>query len=514
MKKLLSRSICAASVLAVLAGASLSARAWDKWEAFKESNVNESFRVVDYSDSRRITTSEGQSYAMFFALVAGDKDSFEKLLKWTENNLADGDITKHKPSWLWGRHGSSWGVIDSNNAADSDMWIAYCLLEAGRLWNRPDYTDKGRAMMNLLKNDVRYVKGLGKVLLPGYKGFEQENFVTLNPSYYPVFIMRRFALEDPDWGDVVEGTVRSLVRSAPRGYAPDWVRFDRQGKVIAEKGDDYVLGSYNAIRTYMWAAMMSPADPARDVLVRQFEPFAKLTRETNMPPEKINIVTGERKGYGSPGFAACVLELLGKGPTQDYLRTVIENDPIIGENYYRNTLLIYAIGFDRGLYRFDRDGHLILSSKTELTAVPPKAAAPAPEAQTTADEAGDAQSDKAPEAAAKPQTDKPAKAQPAPAPVKAEPAKTQTAPAPVKAEPAKDASKAPEAAPAADPKPAAAAPAAAPAKPADKTLPAASATPAALPAAAAEPAAVKVVEEAPAPASPAAAPVNCEETSK
>ena len=172
--KFISRSICAASVCAVLAGLCTSAQAWDKWDAFKAANVNDSFRVVDYSDNRRITTSEGQSYAMFFALVAGDKDSFEKLLKWTENNLASGDITKYKPSWLWGKHGNSWGIIDSNNAADSDMWIAYCLLEAGRLWDRPDYTAKGKAMMDLLMKDVRDVKGLGKVLLPGYKGFEQK----------------------------------------------------------------------------------------------------------------------------------------------------------------------------------------------------------------------------------------------------------------------------------------------------------------------------------------------------
>ena len=370
--KNLSRSIFAAAACAVLASASLSAQAWDKWDTFKSTNVNESFRVVDYSDSRRITTSEGQSYAMFFALVAGDKASFEKLLVWTENNLAAGDITKNKPAWLWGKHGSSWGIIDSNNAADSDMWIAYCLLEAGRLWNNPAYTAKGKAMMDLLKKDVRDVKSLGKVILPGYKGFEQENFVTLNPSYYPVFILRRFAVEDKDWASVVEGTVRALVRSSPRGYAPDWVRFDRQGKVMDEKGNDYVLGSYNAIRTYMWAAMMSPADPVREVLVNQFEPFADLTREMMMPPEKVNIHTGQTQGHGSPGFAACVLELLGKGSTQDYLRTVIENDPIIGENYYRNTLMLYAMGFDQGLYRFDRNGYVIISPKAQLTIVPPK----------------------------------------------------------------------------------------------------------------------------------------------
>lgn len=375
MKKI-SRLICAALICGAASTLPTVVQAWDKWDAFKASNVNESFRVVDYSDNRRITTSEGQSYAMFFALVAGDKDSFEKLLKWTENNLAAGDLAKRKPAWLWGKNGSNWGVIDGNNAADSDMWIAYCLLEAGRLWQRDDYTAKAKAMMELLKKDVREIKGLGSVLLPGFKGFEQDNFVTLNPSYYPVFILRRFALEDKDWAGVVEGTVRALVRSAPRGYAPDWVRFDRQGKVIAEKGDDYVLGSYNAIRTYMWAAMLSPADPVRDVLVDRFEPFAKLARETNMPPEKINILTGERFGYGSPGFAACVLELVGKGATQNYLRTVVENDPIIGENYYRNTLLVYAIGFDRGLFRFDRNGLLILTPQDKLTFLAPRAAAP------------------------------------------------------------------------------------------------------------------------------------------
>ncbi len=368
------RTVCAVLATLIASAAPWNAQAWDKWDAFKASNVNESFRVVDHSDKRKITTSEGQSYAMFFALVAGDKTSFENLLKWTEDNLAGGDLTKRKPAWLWGKNGSAWNIIDGNNAADSDMWIAYSLLEAGRLWNRPDYTEKAKAMIELLKKDVRDVKGLGKVLLPGYKGFERDAFVTLNPSYYPIFIMRRFAQEDADWNAVIEGTVRALVRSSPRGYAPDWVRFDRQGKVVPEKGDDYVLGSYNAIRTYMWAAMLSPADPVHDVLTEQFEPFAKMTRETQMPPEKVNVLTGERFGTGSTGFAACVLELLGPGATQSYLRNVIENDPIVGENYYRNTLLLFAIGFDRGLFRFDRNGYLILEDKAALTAVPPKAA--------------------------------------------------------------------------------------------------------------------------------------------
>lgn len=79
-----------------------------------------------------------------------------------------------------------WGIIDTNNAVDSDMWIAYCLLEAGRLWNRPDYTDKGKQMMALIAKEIRDVKNVGKVLLPGRMGFETKDTVKLNPSYYPL----------------------------------------------------------------------------------------------------------------------------------------------------------------------------------------------------------------------------------------------------------------------------------------------------------------------------------------
>ena len=125
-------------------GISTSALAdWPMWNDFKAVGI-ENGRVIDYSDTRAVTTSEGQSYAMFFALVDNDRETFEELLNWTENNLSSGDITKHFAAWLWGNNGSQWTILDTNNAVDSDMWIAYCLLEAGRLWNRSDYTAKAQ----------------------------------------------------------------------------------------------------------------------------------------------------------------------------------------------------------------------------------------------------------------------------------------------------------------------------------------------------------------------------------
>ena len=91
-------------ILALAMGCSMIAPAfaWDLWEDFKGVGI-ENGRVVDYSDDRAVTTSEGQSYGMFFALVDGDKESFASLLKWTEDNLSSGDITKELPSRFWGR---------------------------------------------------------------------------------------------------------------------------------------------------------------------------------------------------------------------------------------------------------------------------------------------------------------------------------------------------------------------------------------------------------------------------
>ena len=59
-------------------------------------------QVIDHDADDR-TTSEGQAYGMFFALVANDRSQFDRILHWTEQNLADGDLSAHLPAWLWGR---------------------------------------------------------------------------------------------------------------------------------------------------------------------------------------------------------------------------------------------------------------------------------------------------------------------------------------------------------------------------------------------------------------------------
>ncbi len=56
---------------------------WALWNSFKQNYIKNG-RVIDTSDPRLITTSEGQSYGLFFALVANDQATFNSLLNWTE----------------------------------------------------------------------------------------------------------------------------------------------------------------------------------------------------------------------------------------------------------------------------------------------------------------------------------------------------------------------------------------------------------------------------------------------
>jgi len=87
LKHFIVTGLCAA----IGATAAVSAHAWDLWDAFKTASVDNA-RVVDRSDERKITTSEGQSYALFFALAADDRTTFDALLSWTEQNLSGGDF--------------------------------------------------------------------------------------------------------------------------------------------------------------------------------------------------------------------------------------------------------------------------------------------------------------------------------------------------------------------------------------------------------------------------------------
>ena len=86
LKLLRSLAMACVLVLTSTAHAASCDQSWPAWESFKKTFINKEGRVIDASSDVMKTTSEGQAYAMFFALVANDRITFEKLLNWATKN--------------------------------------------------------------------------------------------------------------------------------------------------------------------------------------------------------------------------------------------------------------------------------------------------------------------------------------------------------------------------------------------------------------------------------------------
>lgn len=345
--------VCASN--SVLAGKC----AWPAWDDFRQHLITADGRVVDYSNPAQITTSEGQSYALFFALVANDKTSFAKLLRWTENNLTAGGLQQELPAWLWGQaEDESWRILDRNNASDSDLWIAYSLLEAGRLWNKPRYTALGKQLLELsIKDSVHQVPSSGLMLLPAKYGFVSAAGWRLNPSYMPPQLLTRFASINSTWREVLKTSNNFLIASAPLGFAPDWVLWTNQQPDFTADFN----GSYDAIRVYLWLGMLADKHPQREQLQQHFRHLAEHFKHTGSVPEHINVVTGEFFGVGPLGFRASLVPYLTKMEgTEELLQQLrIElQQPLPPDSYYNRVLSLFAQGWDKKLYHFDELGVL------------------------------------------------------------------------------------------------------------------------------------------------------------
>lgn len=332
---------------------------WPQWQAFKKYFLSDDGRVIDLHSTEKNTTSEGQSYALFFALVANDHHTFELLLQWTQNNLADGDLSQHLPAWLWGKNKKNeWGILDNNSASDADLWLAYDLLEAGRLWHNPRYTRLGnRLLQQILKEEVVRLPGLGKMVIPGKSGFIHDDYWVLNPSYLPLQLLTRFSMKNRIWKKIKANSLKLLIETSPLGYAPDWVIWKKQQGWQANLKQPH-LGGYDAIRVYLWVGMMAN-DKTKSKLTHHFLPIIHSTEQIGTPPETINTATGELKGDGPIGFSAALLPLLGHLPAAIIQQQHVERFSFSSGEYYNAVLTLFGQGFWQNHYRFDNQGQLV-----------------------------------------------------------------------------------------------------------------------------------------------------------
>lgn len=355
-------------------------REWKLWKSYSARFIDAQGRVIDPQGGQR-TTSEGEAYAMFFALAANDRVSFDRLLAWTQANLADGSLEHHLPAWLWGRAGDgSWKTLDPNPASDADVWMAYSLIEAGRLWNNPAYGLLGTRMAaQIAKSEVANLPGFGLMLIPGPTGFEHTGNWTLNPSYLPLFVFERLASVDPQgpWGQIAGGIPRLLAESSRHGFAMDWVEYvpgDGFHPVVlpgggAAKPDAAApVGSYDAIRVYLWAGMLDGSGTLRSNVLGAVSGMNAYLANHDAPPEKVGEQGLPLSQDGPVGFSAALLPYLQAfGASQANGRQLARinaqresSSGLYGKDlsYYDQNLALFGTGFLDGRFGFGPGGEL------------------------------------------------------------------------------------------------------------------------------------------------------------
>jgi len=374
--------------MTLLAGFESGCRAeqpWPLWETYTQHFVDGQGRVIDHSAGDR-TTSEGQSYALFFSLVANDRAHFDKILQWTETNLAAGDLTLRLPSWSWGKNAAGeWKPLDQNPASDADLWLAYTLLEAGRLWHEPRYSKLGTVMAaRIASKEVVQVPNFGKILVAGAEGFHPDpDTWIVNPSYMPLPVLTYLAQTVPQgpWGAVRQSSPSLVTGGSTAGFAMDWVAVSPKGlRPVAaptsgrsDLSESKPQGSYDAIRVYLWAGVSDPSTPGVGQMFAQLGGMKGYLSGALIPPAAVDADGHVSQPDSPPGFSAAVvpfLDALGlktQAKAQED-RLMATRDPQTGlygreASYYDQNLALFSTGWTEGRYRFDREGRLQLKWK-------------------------------------------------------------------------------------------------------------------------------------------------------
>ena len=355
--------------LALVSGLATSCapRDWPSlWTSYASTFMDDQIRVIDRDAGDR-TTSEGQAYGMFFALVANDRVRFDKLLRWTERNLAEGDLSTRLPAWLWGQGADdSWGVLDTNSASDADVWLVYTLYEAGDAWRDPQYTRLADALASRIADEeVVDVPALGPLLLPGARGFAHQGKYRLNVSYLPLQLFIALGARQPrgPWNAIARTIPRIVQASSPRGFATDWVEVGSDGAFTPSSH-----GSYDAIRTYLWAGVLDPTTPSRDALLKTLGGMAPVVHASRRPPARVSATGVIADANGPIGFSAAMvpyLDALGETRLAREQRARVRDardaqTGLLGRppKYYDQNLALFALGAAERLYWFDARGRL------------------------------------------------------------------------------------------------------------------------------------------------------------
>jgi len=227
------------------------------WHDYKKKFLARDGRIQDIYQNG-CSHSEGQGYGMLLAVSNNDRPAFDLIWDWTKNNLQVRE-TDHLFCWLWGkRPNGKWEVIDFNNASDGDVLIAWALLMASEKWHEERFLLEAKMIIASIREELSFALDHRLYILPGYYGFLNDKYLTLNPSYQIPSAYQDFArVDDPGfWQKACSDALDFLKRAEFSEWRlpPDWVRVNRENAGIepASRGPLFGFDAYRVFLYISW----------------------------------------------------------------------------------------------------------------------------------------------------------------------------------------------------------------------------------------------------------------------
>ena len=308
-----------------------------EWLAYKSRFVATNGRVVDTGNGR-ISHSEGQGWGMLLAEAFGDRESFERIWRWTDAALGREGSALHP--WKWVPESDA-AVPDPNNASDGDLLIAWALERAGRRWGEPAYRAAARRIAVEVRRDLVVATGGRTVLLPGTVGFRRDDGVVVNLSYYvfPAFAALEGLAPTPEWRRLRQDGLDLIddARFGRWGLPPDWLRLAKSGR-LQPAPDWPARFGYDAIRIPLYLVWGGLGTPER---LAAFRAFWRQYKAERRQPSWTSFGDDAVASYpASAGFAA-VAQLVEAVLTG---RSSVSAMPGVSEadDYYSASLVLLA----------------------------------------------------------------------------------------------------------------------------------------------------------------------------
>jgi len=277
----------------------------DNWRRFQTVFIRQGGRVVD-NGNNDISHSEGQGVGMLIAEAQGDRATFDRLWGWTKANLQVRDDALF--AWKW-TESSADHVPDHNNATDGDIFIAWSLTRAAKRWPDGSY----QAAAATIAGDIR--KKLGRViagqryLIAGATGFEHDDVITVNLSYWIFPALRPLMDVDPssEW-DEIQRSGLTLLDKAKFGrwkLPADWMTVKSDGSVSLAPDHPARFG-YDAVRVplyLVWSGL------ATDERLKSFVGFWSEFGNFPFLPAWTNLTDDSIASYGGSAGYKAVAEL-------------------------------------------------------------------------------------------------------------------------------------------------------------------------------------------------------------